>query len=435
MIKIVFTLMVIVGSLLAQSPDELFSSAQANLDAGQVSEAEASFNAALAADPTFAPAYLGLAKVAMRKGDLKGAGDRLKEAIEAEPENQDFRDEFEKMSELNTLMSKGRRSMKNGDADQAFESFRIASDKFPDYPESVFNMGLTHFRKKEFSDAVGYFNRTLKIYPEHKTASAAIQNVAKNYFNNGNQSYKRGDLEGALSSYDEVLRVDESFYQAHYQIGVIQSKMGDKDKAVESYEKALIVNPQFYKGFFALGLAKSSMNDKPGAIAALESAVDIYPGYDKAYGAMADIYINDKNYDKAKQVLTMAITVNPNYAKGYANLGVVNSEEQNWEKAVSNLEMAVALDERDAMSFFRLAGAHSALGDCEGAKNAARSSAELKQRFGGAWFELGIAEWCGGRGNKTAALNAFEKARNDRAWRKMAEYEIDKVRNPQKYEK
>jgi hypothetical protein len=48
---------------------------------------------------------------------------------------------------------------------------------------------------------------------------------------------------------------------------------------------------------------------------------------------------------------------------------------------------------------------------------------------------LGIAEWCGGKGNKTGAINAFEKARNDRAWRKMAEYEMDKVKNPQKYEK
>ena len=62
-------------------------------------------------------------------------------------------------------------------------------------------------------------------------------------------------------------------------------------------------------------------------------------------------------------------------------------------------------------------------------------STEIKNRFGGAWFELGIAEWCGGKGNKIAALNAFESARNDRSWRKMAEYEIDKVNNPQKYDK
>ena len=424
----------LLGTLFAQSPDELYKTAQASLEAAKVSKAEEDFKAAIQADPTFAPAYLGLAHVSMRKGDLKKSGEYLKEAIEADPENKAFREEFETMNELNTLMSKGIRSMKNGDADNAFESFRVAYEKFPNYPESVFNMGLTHFRKKEFSEAVEYFNKTLEINPEHKTASAAIKNVAKNYFNKGNQSYKRGDLEGALASYEEVLKVDLSFYQAYYQIGVIQSKMGDKDLAVASYQKALKVNPQFYKGYFALGLAKNGMNDLDGAISALESAVDINPGYDKAYGAMGDIYINAKNYEKAKQVLNIAITVNPKYAKGYANLGIIYVEEKNWEESVSSLQMAVGLNEQDAMSFFRLASAQNSIGNCEEAKIAARNSTELKNRFGGAWFELGLAEWCSGRGNKTGALNAFEKARGDRTWRTMSEYEIDKVKNPQKYE-
>ena len=299
MFKKVLILSFLLSALFAQSPDELFKTAQASLDAGKVSKAEEEFNLALQADPTYAPAYLGLAHVSMRKGDLKKAGESLKEAIEADPENKAFREEFETMNELNTLMSKGIRSMKNGGADNAFESFRVAFEKFPNYPESVFNMGLTHFRKKEFTEAVDYFNKTLTINPEHKTASAAIKNVAKNFFNKGNQSYKRGDLEGALSSYDEVLKVDNTFYQAYYQIGVIQSKMGDKELAVTSYGEALKVNPKFYKGYFALGLAKNGMNDTQGAISALESAVDIYPGYDKAYGAMGDIYINAKNYEKA----------------------------------------------------------------------------------------------------------------------------------------
>ena len=131
----------------------------------------------------------------------------------------------------------------------------------------------------------------------------------------------------------------------------------------------------------------------------------------------------------------MAITVNPNYAKGYASLGILSTEEKNWEKAIALLTMATTLDGRDAMSFFRLAGAYNATGDCDGAKDAARNCTAIKSRFGGGWFELGIGEWCGGKGNKTGAINAFEKARNDRAWRKMAEYEMDKVKNPQKYEK
>jgi tetratricopeptide (TPR) repeat protein len=435
MVKSLKIVLLFIGIASAQSPNELYETAQANLDAGKVSEAESGFNSALQTDPTFAPAYLGLAHTSMRKGDLQKTGSLLKEAIEIEPENKSFRDEFERLSELNTLMSKGIRSMKNGDADDAFESFRVAYEKFPNYPESVFNMGLVHFRKKEFKDAVEYFKKAMEINAEHKTATTAIKNVAKNYFNSGNQSYKRGDLEGALLSYSNVLDVDETFYQAHYQVGVIQSKMGDKDAAVQSYEKALEVNPQFYKGFFALGLAKSAMNDSDGAISALEAAININPGYDKAYGAMGDIYIVLKNYEKAKQVLNMAVTVNPNYARGYSNLGIIHADEKNWDQAVSSLEMAVALNDKDSMSFFRLASAHNINGNCGGAKEAARKSADLKSRFGGSWFELGVAEWCGGRGNKAGALNAFEKARNDRDWRKMAEYEIDKVKNPQKYEK
>ena len=435
MIVRLFVLNISIGLVFAQSPDELLNSAKSNLDSGNLAKAESEYNSALEMDPTFAPAYVGLAKVAMRKGDLKQSGSLLKEAIDADPENKEFRQEFEELSELNTLMSKGIRSMKNGDIDNAFESFRVAYQKFPQYPESVFNMGLANFRNKDYDEAVNYFKKTIAINPDHKNALTAIKNVAKNYFNKGNQLYKRGDLEGALSSYDEVLNIDKTFYQAHFQIGVIQSKMGNKDLAVGSYEKSIQINPQFYKAFFALGLAKSSMNDTEGALESLQKAIDIYPGYDKAYGAMGDIYIQQKDYDRAKQTLKMATTVNPNYSKGYANLGVIYSEEESWNQAISSLEMAVALNERDAMSFFRLSGAHNMNGDCDSALEAARKSTELKNRFGGDWSEFGIAEWCNGSGNKAGALNAFEKARGDRAWRKMAEYEIDKVKNPQKYVK
>ena len=71
------------GLINAQSPDELYKTAQASLDASKVSKAEEEFNAVLQVDPTFAPAYLGLAHVSMRKGDLKKSGEFLKEAIEA----------------------------------------------------------------------------------------------------------------------------------------------------------------------------------------------------------------------------------------------------------------------------------------------------------------------------------------------------------------
>ena len=67
------------------------------------------------------------------------------------------------------------------------------------------------------------------------------------------------------------------------------------------------------------------------------------------------------------------------------------------------------------------------------AKRAARKSLDISGKSGEAWVELGIAEYCSGSGNKTAALNALEKARGDRLWKAFAEHEMDKIRNPHRY--
>ena len=435
MLKRISIILLLASITLAQSPFDLYNSAIASLEAGEVTEAENGFNAALEADPTFAPAYAGLSKVAIRNGDLKKAGELLNEAISADEENKEFRAESEQLIELRTLMDKGKKSMQNTEADDAFESFRIAYEKFPNYPESVYSMGVVMVRTKKYEEALEYFKKTIEINKEFDKSLVAIRNIAGIYYKNGQQLYQRGDLEAAMKMYEKSISTDESLYQSLYQIGMIHSKLGEQDEAIDSYRKVLNINPKHYKSYLALALAKKRLDDLDGALLALESAVDINPGYDKAYGVMGDIYINSKNYEKAKQVLNMAITVNPNYAKGYASFGILSTEEQNWEQAIAHLTMATTLNDRDAMSFFRLAGAYNATGDCAAAKDAARNSTSLKSRFGGAWFELGIAEWCGGKGNKTGAINAFKKARNDRTWRNVAEHEMDKVKNPQKYEK
>ena len=87
MIVRLFILNISIGLVFAQSPDELLNSAKSNLDSGNLAKAESEYNSALEMDPTFAPAYVGLAKVAMRKGDLKQSGSLLKEAIDAMSKN------------------------------------------------------------------------------------------------------------------------------------------------------------------------------------------------------------------------------------------------------------------------------------------------------------------------------------------------------------
>jgi len=432
--RLPLVLILLVAFAFSQDLESGYQAAEAKLDSGDFDGAEQAFKSLLEIDPTFAPAFIGLAHVSLRKGEMKATQDYLKKAIEADPENQDFRDEFDRLNELNTLMSKGGRAMKNHELDEAYETFALALEKYPNFAEAAYSMGLAKFRQEKFFEAVKLFRKALELYPYHETARVAIKTVAKKFFNDGNTAYRRGDLDGAMESFKKALEIDSTFFQAHYQIGVIQSKLGDKAKAIVHYQKALDINPKFYKGWFAMGLAKSAQNDIDGALEALNTAVDIYPGYEKAYGAMGDIYIQQNDLDKARQVLTIATQVSPTYAKGFAKLGLIDIKEEKWESAVANLTSASELNGKDAMVWFNMATAYNHLGECEKAKKAARTCTELKQRFGGGWYELGVAEWCQGQGNKTAALNALERSRNDRSWRKMAEYELDRINNPQKYQ-
>ena len=426
---------VLFSLLSAQTPDVLLQNGLDMFNNGDLEGAQAALEDALQFDPTFAPAMIALSKVHLRNGDMQKTQEYIRKAIDAEPENQDYREEFERLNEINTLMADGQRNMQTGNLSAAYESYRIVLEKFPFFAEAAYSMGLVKFREQDFDEAVENFKKTLELNHFHENARAAIENVAKNKFNEGNNSYKRRDLEGALAAYMEVLKIDESFYQAHYQIGVIQAKMGDRTTAINHYQKALDIAPDFYKGYYAMALSQKANSDMQGALSSLESAIKIHPGYDKAYGAMGDIYIEDKNYEKAIAILNTSIQVNPQYTKGYLSLGIAYSDQEKYDLAQPPLEMATSLDPKSYMGWYRLAVAYNALGDCENAKRAAYKTTDLKAVFGGGWLELGVAEWCGGKGSKRAAENALEKARNDRTWRKSAEYELDKVRNPKKYQK
>ena len=421
--------------IFAQTPDVLLQSGEDLLKTGDLIGAEEALKEALKADPTFAPAMITLASVYLRKGVMNKTQEFIRKAIDTDPENQDYREEFERLNEINTLMADGQRNMQSGDLPGAYESYRVALVKFPFFAEAAYSSGLVKFREGDFSTAVDHFKHALELNPYHENASAAISNVAKNKFNEGNNLYRRKDLEGAMESYEEVLKIDESFYQAHYQLGVILSKMGDRMEAIQHYQTALDYSPQFYKGYYAMAISQKANGDYNGALSSLQSAIDIFPGYDKAYGAMGDIYIENKDFENAIKTLNTAVQVNPQYAKGYMSLGIAYSDQEMYEEAIPQLEMATSLDAKSYMGWYRLAVAYNVQGDCENAKRAARECTDNKSSFGGGWLELGVAEWCSGKGNKRAAENALEKARNDRSWRKSAEYELDKVRNPDRYQK
>jgi len=329
-VKSILLFMVIGGFICAQSPEILFSEGQEKIKEGAFAQADSLFNKALELDNTYAPAMFQLTQLNLRLGNMEKAQNYIREAVEIDREQ--YIETFNKMNEINTSMNDGSRALKGGRFDEAFQLFGTVLEQFPYFSEAAYSMGLVKFREKDFDEAVHYFHKTIELNSLHEKAQAAIANVTRNIFNDGNNAYRRGDLEGALAAYYRVLEMDNNFYRAYYQIGVIEAKMRNLSSAIESYLNALKIKPDFFKCWFALGLARSKEGDKEGALDAFNQVIEIDSSYVKAYSSLAEIYIGLKEYTKAFEVLNTATKIDSSYSKSYLMLGIVYTELNQFEK-------------------------------------------------------------------------------------------------------
>ena len=74
-----------------------------------------------------------------------------------------------------------------------------------------------------------------------------------------------------------------------------------------------------------------------------------------------------------------------------------------------------------------------ALKDFNKASDAAQKCIDLKNNYGGGYYEKGVALF--GMGKKQRALKFLEDANKDRDFRAVAQRKIDEIKNPTKYEK
>ena len=416
--------------LFSQDPEVLYNKAEDKMKMGELEQADSLLKESLKIDPSFAPAHIGFSELWLRKGDLVKANESATKAVQMDEE---FRSWWNGLNDIRTRIQNGKRNVQQGQFDVAMQEYEAIVDKFPYFPEAQFYMGLTKFRQKDIEGAAFYFSQALKIYSGHQKARKGLNNVTKQLLNNGNKAYKRGDLEKAAGYYLKAVQFDQEFYLAFYQLGVLEKKMGNSDQAIDYFNKAIMIKPDFHKAWFTLGTSYEVDNNLDSAIVKYNKAIELNPGYIKAYGNLGNIYTLQEDYESAKDVLLTAIQIDPEYADGHLRLGVVFSQQELFFEASEQFKKATEYDEKNYDAWFRYASSLNSIKQFPDASLAAQKCIDIKTRFGGGWYEKGVAEF--GKGNKTRALKYFDEANKYRDWRKLAQRKIDEINNPTKYEK
>ena len=436
---------------IADDPEGLLIQGKTQLEAGDIQSAEASFNAALDIDQSFAPALQALSKLNLHKGDIKKANDYSNKAVQIGGE--DFRDWSNQIIEIGQNMPRAR---KLGKSSEAVPIYNLIIENHPYYSDAYFYLGYHYFVNNEIKKASNNFSKALEIYPEHKNAKKYANNITVKILNAGNKAYRRGNLDQARAKYLEALEYDPRFIRSYYQLGVLEKFAGNSSQAEKYLNQAIELDPESYKSWFVLGAVYEVDNKNDKAVECYKKTISIKYDYEKAYGNLGKLlYTNYNNYEEAESVLKEVTQIAPDYANGFFHLGMVykiqgialkndldasgtedkgaySSMKKILFKAIDNLDNSVQLDNSNYDRYNHLAELYIAVEDWDKAIECSQKSIDLKERpqsNGSAYFYWGMDVLKKSKNrNKNRAIALFEKAKRDRNWRKAAEFEIVELR-------
>jgi len=196
---------------------------------------------------------------------------------------------------------------------------------------------------------------------------------AEAHYDLGINAQASGDVRGALKEFEESLKLDPDFADAHNAIALLLHLSFDrKDEAEKHYKQALEIRPNFSEAKVNLGNLYLDQGRLDEAITLYEQALNdmLYATPYIAETNLGWAYFKKGNSAQAIEHLRAAVTQNPSFCLGYKDLGLV-------QDARGDLAGACTEFRRFVQACPKVAEAHQLLGSClvrQGRASEARAS-------------------------------------------------------------
>ena len=150
---------------------------------------------------------------------------------------------------------------------------------------------------------------------------------AEAHYDLGINAQASGDVRGALKEFEESLKLDPDFADAHNAIALLLHLSFDrKDEAEKHYRQALAIRPNFSEAKVNLGNLYLDQGRLDEAITLYEQALNdmLYATPYIAETNLGWAYFKKGNSAQALEHLKAAVTTNPQFCLGYKDLGLVH---------------------------------------------------------------------------------------------------------------
>lgn len=341
--------------------------------------------------------------------------------------------------DINTLRKLYNTPLNTSQHEIAINLLKQGIEGTPDHPRLHYLLGTVYFDKGDMQSAIQSFQECLRLDPNHHTAS---QQLLQAYEKTGNQTLAINLLQEKLVKPDKrKTQLDNAIAYNH--LGVLHYREGEVDKAIQAFEKALELSPHhkptkrnMYQIFLVHTRNALKIKDYETAELYSENAIKLDPQNPTAYRSLANGYSVNGRFTKAIHYYQNVLKIQPDdkstkqeLAKCYVGYGISLKEQKKWDEAIAAYQQARKLDPTlkiattnlaDAM--WQKANALRAEGNIDAAINAYLELKKLHPNEPDITALLG--ELYLKKGQYQSALSAFQKVHNQKPDDEQAQHNL-----------
>jgi Flp pilus assembly protein TadD len=154
-----------------------------------------------------------------------------------------------------------------GRVDEALEQYRKSLELQPAYAEAHNNLGVLLAHRGQLEDAIAHYTRALQIDPV----------LAGAHYNLAEALTARGRTDEAFAHLREALALKPDYAEAHNSLGVLLAQRGRFDEARDAFVKAVELKPQYADARNNLGIVLARSGRLDDAIAQFLKAIEADP--------------------------------------------------------------------------------------------------------------------------------------------------------------
>lgn len=206
----------------------------------------------------------------------------------------------------------------------------------------------------------------------------------------GAAQFSLQELNGALQTYNLILKADPCSVEAYSNIGAVFRRQGDLVKAIECYQKALSLNPNHVNTLLNMGNSYQDLGEFSIAIDCYKKIIKIEPKNLEGNKALGLAYLKHGDTELSVKFFKTAHELDPNDQEIHSNLGLSYFKLGKINQAINSFREYIKTNPRSVETWNNLGSAEKERGDLVAAATCYERAIELDKNLIEAHSNLGL---------------------------------------------